>query len=238
RTGLGGIRSVEPRAAATGRSATAARAGRIACQKKPAAIENAATPEPEIPNIAEPEITATPAGNKPPQAGFTGSLFDHINEDARQPGVSAERVITPETQVEPLLTLYDLLGFSAEERSQVNRPRRRKPKPKATKPPVEEERVIEWREELMIARHERLEAEKKQQESTKPQPRSAGTSDATAPEAPQIQSAPEDRPDSKSTGQRKIASGTVRSEPTNAPKHFLGPILEHYREGSLVADEE
>ena len=100
--------------------------------QEPAAIENAATPEPEVPNIAEPEITATPAGNKPSQTGFTGSLFDHINEVARQPGVSAERVIAPKTQVEPLLTLYDLLGFSAEERSQVNRPRRRKPKPKVT----------------------------------------------------------------------------------------------------------
>lgn len=206
--------------------------------KEPAAIENAATPEPEVPNIAEPEITATPAGNKPSQAGFTGSLFDHINEDARQPGVSAERVITPETQVEPLLTLYDLLGFSAEERSQVNRPRRRKPKPKATKPPVEEERVIEWREELMIARHERLEAEKKQQESTKPQPRSAGTSDATAPEAPQTQSVPERRTGSKSSEPRKTTSEPARSKETIAPHRFLAPVLEHYREGSLVADEE
>ena len=53
--------------------------------KEPAAIENAATPEPEVPNIAEPEITATPAGNKPSQTGFTGSLFDHINEVAGNP---------------------------------------------------------------------------------------------------------------------------------------------------------
>ena len=94
----------------------------------------------------------------------------------------------------------------------------------------------------MIARHERLEAEKRQQDedstSAKPRHEAAEISAATAPEAPQIQSTPEDRPDSKSTGQRKIASGTVRSEPTNAPKRFLGPILEHYREGSLVADEE
>lgn len=128
--------------------------------QEPAAIENAATPESEVPNIAEPEITATPAREKPSRAGFTGSLFDNINEEARQPDSSAERVITPETSAEPLLTLYDLLGFSAEERSQVNRPRRRKPKPKVVKPSVEEERFVEWREELMIARHERLEAER------------------------------------------------------------------------------
>ena len=36
-------------------------------------------------------------------------------------------------QQEPVLTLYDLLGFSAEERSQVNRPKKRGPKPKAQK---------------------------------------------------------------------------------------------------------
>lgn len=210
--------------------------------KESAAIENATTPESEVPNIVEPEITATPAGNKPSQAGFTGSLFDDIANEAQQLDSPEEDVKTPETAVEPLLTLYDLFGFSAEERSQVNRPRRKRPKPKVVKPAVEEERFVEWREELMIARHERLEAEKRQQDedstSAKPRHEAAETSAATAPEAPQIQSAPEDRPDSKSTGQRKIASGTVRSEPTNAPHRFLGPILEHYREGSLVADEE
>lgn len=51
--------------------------------KGAAAIENAATPEPEVPNIAEPEISATPAGNKPSQAGFTGSLFDDIANEAK-----------------------------------------------------------------------------------------------------------------------------------------------------------
>ena len=210
--------------------------------KEPAAIENAATPEPEVPNIAEPEITATPAEGKPSQAGFTGSLFDDINEVARQPGVSAERVIAPKTQVEPLLTLYDLLGFSAEERSQVNRPRRKRPKPKVVKPAVEEERVIEWREELMIARHERLEAEKRQQDedstSAKPRQEAAETSAATAPEAPQTQSVPERRTGSKSSEPRNTASKPARSKETNAPHRFLASVLEHYREGTLVADEE
>ena len=71
-------------------------------------------------------------------------------------------------QQEPVLTLYDLFGFSAEERSQVNRPKKRGPKPKAQKQTTarprkepEEERFIEWREELMIARQERLEAKQR-----------------------------------------------------------------------------
>ena len=51
--------------------------------QEPAAIENAATPEPEAPNITEPEITASPAGNKPTQVGFTGSLFDDIANEAQ-----------------------------------------------------------------------------------------------------------------------------------------------------------
>lgn len=210
--------------------------------KGAAAIENAATPEPEVPNIAEPEITASPAGNKPTQAGFTGSLFDHINEVARQPGVSAERVIAPKTQVEPLLTLYDLLGFSAEERSQVNRPRRRRPKQKVAKPAAEEERFVEWREELMISRHERLEAEKRQQgtnASPATPPNGAGQATAqTTPEPSQTRPTPESRTGSKPSEPRKTASEPARSRVTNAPHRFLAPVLEHYREGTLVADEE
>lgn len=210
--------------------------------KGAAAIENVATPEPEVPNIAEPEISATPAEGKPSQADFTGSLFDNITNEAQQLGSSEEGVKTPETAVEPLLTLYDLFGFSAEERSQVNRPRRKRPKPKVVKPAVEEERFVEWREELMIARHERLEAEKRQQDedstSAKPRHETAETSAATAPEAPQIQSAPERRTGSKSSEPRKTASEPARSKETNAPHRFFAPVLEHYREGTLVADEE
>lgn len=210
--------------------------------QEPAAIENAATPEPEAPNITEPGITSSSAGNKSTQTGFTGSLFDNIADEDQRPGSSEEGVKTPETAVEPLLTLYDLMGFTAEERSQVNRPRRRRPKPKVAKPAAEEERFVEWREELMIARLERLEAEKRQQDedstSAKPRHEAAETSAATAPEAPQIQSAPERRTGSKSSEPRNTASKPARSKETNAPHRFLASVLEHYREGTLVADEE
>lgn len=124
----------------------------------------------------------------------------------------------------------------------MNRPRRRKPKPKVEKPAVEEERFVEWREELMIARHERLEAEKRQQDedstSAKPRHEAAETSAATAPEAPQTQSVPERRTGSKSSEPRKTASEPARNKETITPHRFLAPVLEHYREGTLVADEE
>lgn len=210
--------------------------------QEPAAIENAATPEPEAPNITEPGITASPAGNKSTQTGFTGSLFDNIADEDQRRGSSEEGVKTPETAVEPLLTLYDLMGFTAEERSQVNRPHRRRPKPKVAKPAAEEERFVEWREELMISRHERLEAEKRQQEtnaSPATPPNGAGQATAqTTPEPSQTRPTPESRTGSKPSEPRKTASEPARSKVTNAPHRFLAPVLEHYREGTLVADEE
>lgn len=210
--------------------------------QEPAAIENAATTEPEAPNITEPGITASPAGNKSTQAGFTGSLFDNIADEDQRLGSSEEGVKTPETAVEPLLTLYDLMGFTAEERSQVNRPRRRRPKPKVAKPAAEEERFVKWREELMISRHERLEAEKRQQEtnaSPATPPNGAGQATAqTTPEPSQTRPTPESRTGSKPSEPRKTASEPARSKVTNAPHRFLAPVLEHYREGTLVADEE
>ena len=113
--------------------------------------------------VAEPAVTKTQAraAGQPSQGGFAGSLFDAADTSA----VPAQEA---EVQQEPILTLYDLLGFSAEERSQTKRLKKRGPKPKAQKRAAaeprkepEEERFIEWREELMIAHYERLEAERK-----------------------------------------------------------------------------
>ncbi|MDR2533344.1 MAG: hypothetical protein LBC81_00955 [Tannerellaceae bacterium] len=44
-----------------------------------------------------------------------------------------EAALQVKVQQEPLITLYDLFGFSEEERSQVKRPRRRKKTPPAKK---------------------------------------------------------------------------------------------------------
>ena len=113
--------------------------------------------------VMEPAATAAQAraAGQPSQDGFAGSLFDAFDTQTEP-----EPVLN--VQQEPVLTLYDLFGFSAEERSQVNRPKKRGPKPKAQKQTTarprkepEEERFIEWREELMIARQERLEAKQR-----------------------------------------------------------------------------
>ena len=123
--------------------------------------------------VAEPAATATQtrAAGQPSQDGFAGSLFDAFDtQTAPEPMLSVQQ--------EPMLTLYDLFGFSAEERSQVNRPKKRGPKPKgkrqaagmpqvqhrpaqqgsatssqkASKPVQEEERPMDWRERLMLNR--------------------------------------------------------------------------------------
>lgn len=113
--------------------------------------------------VAEPAATTAQAraAGQPARDGFAGSLFEAADTSA----VPAQEA---DVQQEPILTLYDLLGFSAEERSQTKRPKKRGPKPKAQKRAAseprkepEEERFIEWREELMIAHYERLEAERK-----------------------------------------------------------------------------
>ena len=131
--------------------------------KRPAASTGRSAAGEREKAVAEPAATGTQvqAAGQSARDGFAGSLFDAADTSA---GPAQET----EVQQEPILTLYDLLGFSAEERSQVNRPKKRGPKPKAQKRTAakprkepEEERVIEWREELMIARQERLEAERK-----------------------------------------------------------------------------
>ena len=115
--------------------------------------------------VAEPAATATQtrAAGQPSQDGFAGSLFDAFDtQTAPEPMLNVQQ--------EPVLTLYDLFGFSAEERSQVNRPKKRGPKPKgkrqaagmpqvqhwpaqqgsatssqkASKPVQEEERPMDW----------------------------------------------------------------------------------------------
>lgn len=68
--------------------------------------------------VAEPAATATQtrAAGQPSQDGFAGSLFDAFDtQTAPEPMLNVQQ--------EPVLTLYDLFGFSAEERSQVNRPK-------------------------------------------------------------------------------------------------------------------
>ena len=147
--------------------------------------------------VTEPAATATQtrAAGQPSQDGFAGSLFDAFDtQTAPEPMLNVQQ--------EPVLTLYDLFGFSAEERSQVNRPKKRGPKPKtqkrtagmpqvqhrpaqqgsatssqkASKPVQEEERPMDWRERLMLNRPHQEERQPAEVSTVVTAERSTGTS--------------------------------------------------------------
>ena len=147
--------------------------------------------------VTEPAATATQtrAAGQSLQDGFAGSLFDAFDtQTAPEPMLNVQQ--------EPVLTLYDLFGFSAEERSQVNRPKKRGPKPKgkrqaagmpqvqhrpaqqgsatssqkASKPVQEEERPMDWRERLMLNRPHQEERQPAEVSTVVTAERSTGTS--------------------------------------------------------------
>ena len=182
--------------------------------------------------VIEPAATAAQAraAGQPSQDGFAGSLFEAFDTQTEP-----EPVLN--VQQEPVLTLYDLFGFSAEERSQVNRPKKRGPKPKAQKQTAarprkepEEERFIEWREELMIARQERLEAEQ----------RAAAENPAPAGSAVRqdVSSASVSGKRAEAAMPHNTAHGDEAAEDPLAPRPFKGERPEHYRDGTLIVDKE
>ena len=105
---------------------------------------------------------------------------------------------------QPIITLYDLFGFSQEERTQVKRPKQRKGS-KEKKEEAKELPFMDWREEMIVEANKR----KEQAGST-----SAEQLDRIKEEAEQ---------------QRQ-----ERMKPT---PYLLEDIPPHYRDGSLVADE-
>jgi hypothetical protein len=167
---------------------------------------------------------------------FTGSLFDApVPPPAQTPAPTLEAVtVEPEYNVQnqPLLTLYDLFGFSDEERTQVNalrrtnRSRRRveipqsKPSgrrsgsPATSRTAERDERPLDWREELAMNR----------EKAQLPQP-----------ETP--------RPPTESTEQlaerleREQADRAERMKPVPFPVPQDG-LPKHYKEGSLVTDAD
>ena len=151
---------------------------------------------------AEPAATTAQAraAGQPSQDGFAGSLFNAFDTQTEP-----EPVLN--VQQEPVLTLYDLFGFSAEERSQVNRPKKRGPKPKgkrqaagmpqvrhrpaqqdsatssqkASKPVQEEERPLDWRERLMQNQPHQEKRQPAEVSTAVTAERSAGTSAENQP---------------------------------------------------------
>ena len=218
-------------------------------QQAQKAIKRTLKPEP----IADPQV----------QDSFVRTLFD---TPPASPAADPFEVPTGlNVQNEPLLTLYDLFGFTAEERSQVNRPRRRKTikKAKAKPKPEPEPRLLDWRERIVV---ERLEMERQAQtengneahiaaepsplqprRQSRPATETGGTNVRPDPQpvvtATTAGLSPEAGIHSPATRQRPTAANPPQPQPQQEedplrPRPFLGPTLEHYREGSWAMDEE
>lgn len=188
------------------------------------------------------------------QDGFAGTLFDAV------PAQRSEEPATPVQSVQngPLLTLYDLFGFSAEERSQINRPRRsRKKTPTKTKAINTAKQVIpesapaDWREELL---RQRVERESMRPASGQAMERPAPVGgrvqqhavQATAVKQPRttpeqtVEKQTKETPAGDRTARKENSVGDEKGEENDPlrPRPFSGPKPEHYREGSWAIDEQ
>jgi len=169
----------------------------------------------------EPQVSAAPGS-------FASTLFDMDSPDIVKTPTPESAKTEVNVQQEPLITLYDLFGFSQEERSQISRPRRRKKK--QAKPKVQpEQRVLDWREELILESRQREEKRQEQQ---------------SQPASPQSVYPIEDARKTELEEQlRRIEQEKRREEEQHEREEYFKPIpfkaeiLPHYREGSLVTDE-
>lgn len=148
------------------------------------------------------------------QTPYSGTLFDMDD-----PSIKKEP--TPEAKPksvteQPLITLYDLFGFTQEERSQTKRPKRRK-NSKAKKDEVKELPFMDWREEMQY--NAAKEREKLQQETAEAYP----VFDARREE--QLERLKEE------------AEREQQERMKPVPYHNAEDMPPHYREGSLVTDE-
>lgn len=159
----------------------------------------------------------TPAGN------FSGTLFD-MDDSAILSKPTTEAAERVNVQQEPLISLYDLFGFSEEERSQVSRPRKRK-KTAGPKQDKQEERYIDWREEMILNANRQRE-EKEQQQPVQP---SSGNERPVYPV--------EDARKAEQQEALHREQEQIQREEYLKPIPFKAEILPHYREGSLVSDE-
>jgi len=146
---------------------------------------------------------------------FGGTLFD-MDDPAIKKEPTTEAKPQPITQ-EPLITLYDLFGFTQEERSQVKQPKRRKGS-KAKKVESKELPFMDWREEMQ--HNANVERENRQQENTNVYP---------------IENA---RQAEHQEQLRRIEAEKAEIERQLKPVPYtLEDLPPHYREGSLVTDE-
>jgi len=145
---------------------------------------------------------------------FRGTLFD-MDDPAIKKTPTTEAKPKSVTQ-EPLITLYELFGFTEEERKQTNKPKRRKTK-QAKEKPAPELPFMDWREEMQYKNAQ--EREKLQQENINVYP----VFDARKEE--QLEQLREEAEREEQERMKPVPYPNAEDMPS------------HYREGSLVTDE-
>ncbi len=184
--------------------------------------------------------------DKPVQPRIQGSLNFDFSDPVPPPAQSGE----PTTEVkevepgysinnQPLISLYDLFGLSAEERTQVkpknSRSRRRVeiPQPKATQgrksSKKDDDHPLDWREEIMLeARKKRQEAEKQAKRGNK-----AETKTDSKPVYPVFDARKEEQ--LERLREEQAREERMKPVPFAVPEQGLP---KHYKEGSLVTNDD
>lgn len=208
-------------------------------------IWEAAPPQPEDFGIAESAVTETQATSEPARqsaAEPVGSLFDIPT--ASQPA-------QPVAPQEPLLTLYDLFGFSEQERSQTTPKRRNRRAPART--PARQPSLFS-----QPAPSEPQPAEPVAEQAAPPQPQAYDPEELYAslnwednppingfyqmmmgltPERrAELRQESAERREQQPTEQAPRAA-SPRTPADTEPRAFGGEMLSHYREGTLAMDE-
>lgn len=160
------------------------------------------------------EKQSTPQQQAVPNT-FRGTLFD-MDDPAIKKTPTTEAKPQSVTQ-EPLITLYDLFGFTQEERSQVSKPKKRGRKTKSQAKQSKELPFMDWREEM--AHNNAQEREKLQQETAEAYP----VFDARREE--QLERLKEEAEREEQERMKPIPYPNAEDMPS------------HYKEGSLVTDE-
>ena len=178
------------------------------------AIEDDWFPDNNQSEAVKPAIENKPEPPKQQQT-YSRTLFDMDD-----PAIKKEP--TPEAKPQsvteqPLITLYDLFGFTQEERSQVSKPKKRGRKSKSQAAKPKKLPFMDWREEM--AHNNAQQREKLQQETAEAYP----VFDARREE--QLEQL---REEAKREEQERMKP---------IPYYHAEDMPSHYREGSLITDE-
>lgn len=183
---------------------------------------------------------------KPVSPGVQTSLNFDFSDPVPPPAQTNEptteaKAVEPayNIQNQPLISLYDLFGLSAEERTQVkpknNRSRRRMeiPQPKATQQrkssKKDDDRPLEWREEIM------LEARKKRQEAERQA--NAGSNAETKTDPKPVYPVADARKEEQLERLKQEQEREERMKPVPFAVPQQG-LPKHYKEGSLVTNDD